>query len=94
MMRCGPGILSGALGSMIMKSLELWLVGFGLRCAALLVCELTCFAFVIPTLFNLHSDAADAAAALLALVALIAGFLSGVMLTREFTALFLDKDHD
>ena len=77
-----------------MKSLDLWLVGFGLRCAGLLVCELACFAFVIPTLFNLHSDVADAAAALIALVALVAGFLSGMALTREFTALVLDKDHD
>ncbi len=58
------------------------------------MCELACFAFVIPTLFNLHSDAADAAAALIALVALVAGFLSVTALTREFTLLLLDKDHD
>lgn len=77
-----------------MKSLDLWLVGFGLRCAGLLVCVLACFAFVIPTLFNLHSDAADAAAALIAIVALVAGFLWVTALTREFTLLLLDKDHD
>ena len=77
-----------------MKSMDLWIVGFGLRCAGLLVCELACFAFVIPTLFNLHSDPADAAAALIALVALVAGFLSVTALTREFTLLLLAKDHD
>ncbi|MGY2734192.1 hypothetical protein [Sphingomonas sp. UYP23] len=74
-----------------MKSLDLWLVGFGLRCAGLLVCELACFGFVIPSLFNLHSDAADVGAAL---IALVAGFLSVTALTREFTLLLLDKDHD
>ncbi|WP_010184427.1 hypothetical protein [Sphingomonas sp. PAMC 26605] len=77
-----------------MKSLDLWLVGFGLRCAGLLVCELACFGFVIPTLFDLHSDVADVGAALIALVALVAGFLSVTALTREFTLLLLDKDHD
>ncbi|MEG3176934.1 hypothetical protein U1872_11895 [Sphingomonas sp. RB3P16] len=77
-----------------MKSLDLWLVGFGLRCAGLLVCELACFGFIIPTLFNLHSDAADVAAALIALAALVAGFLSVTALTREFTLLLLDPNDD
>lgn len=77
-----------------MKSLDLWLVGFGLRCAGLLVCELACFGFVIPTLFNLHSDLANLGAALLALVALVAGFLSVTALTREFTLLLLDPNND
>ncbi|WP_010219099.1 hypothetical protein [Sphingomonas sp. PAMC 26621] len=77
-----------------MKSLDLWLVGFGLRCAGLLVCELACFGFVIPTLFNLHSDLANLGAALLALVGLVAGFLSVTALTREFTILLLDPDNE
>jgi len=77
-----------------MKSLDLWLVGFGLRCGALLVGEIACFLFVVPTLFNLHSDLADAGAAVLALVALVGGFLSGLMLTREFTTLLRSSDHD
>lgn len=75
-----------------MKSLDLWLVGFGLRCTALLVCELACFGVVIPMLFNLHRDAADAGAALIAIAALVAGFLSVRALTREVTLLLPDKD--
>ncbi len=77
-----------------MKSLDLWLVGFGLRCGGLLVCALACFGFVIPTLFNLHNDLANVSAALLALVALVAGFLSVTALTREFTLLLLDSNND
>lgn len=71
-----------------MKSLDLWLAGFGLRCGALLAGELACFLFVVPTLFNLHSDLADFGAALIALVALAGGFLGGLALTREFHAVF------
>jgi hypothetical protein len=70
-----------------MKSFDLWLVGFGLRCAALLVGEVACFLFVVPTLFNLHSDLADAGAALLAIVALGGGSLLAIALTREFNHL-------
>jgi len=77
-----------------MKSLDLWLVGFGLRCGALLVGEIACFLFVVPTLFNLHTDLADAGAAVLALVALVGGFLSGLMLSREFSSLLRSSDHD
>jgi hypothetical protein len=77
-----------------MKSLDLWLVSFGLRCCALLCAELACFLFVIPTLFNLHSDLANLGAALLAIVAIVAGFVSGAMLTREFQLLISDHDHD
>jgi hypothetical protein len=77
-----------------MKSLDLWLVGFGLRCFALLVGEIACFLFVVPTLFNLHSDLADAGAAVLALVALTGGFLSALALTREFTTLLRSSDHE
>jgi hypothetical protein len=77
-----------------MKSLDLWLAGFGLRCGALLAGELACFLFVVPTFFNLHSDLADFGAAVLALVALAGGLLSGLALTREFHILFGRSDHD
>jgi hypothetical protein len=77
-----------------MKSLDLWLVGFGLRCCALLVGEIACFAFVVPTLFNLHSDLADAGAALMAIVALAGGFLSAASLNREFNLVFRSGDHE
>ena len=77
-----------------MKSFDLWLVGFGLRCGALLVGVIACFAFVIPTLFNLHSDLADAGAALLAIVALAGGYLSAVSLGREFNLIFRSGDHE
>ena len=77
-----------------MKSIDLWLVSFGLRCGALLVGELACFLFVIPTLFNLHSDLADAGAALLALAALVGGFLAAAALTRELNILFRSGDHE
>lgn len=77
-----------------MKTLDLWLAGFGLRCGALLCAELACFLFVVPTLFNLHSDLADLSAAILALAALVGGFLLGASLTREFNYLFTDKDHE
>ena len=77
-----------------MKPLDLWLAGFGLRCGALLCAELACFLFVVPTLFDLHSDLADAAAALLAVVALAGGFLWGAALTREFNFLITDQDHE
>ena len=75
-----------------MRSLDVWLVGFALRCGALLLLELTGFLFVVPTLFNLHSDAADVAAAIVAIVALIAGPCWGVALGREFHALVSEKD--
>jgi hypothetical protein len=77
-----------------MKSIDLWLVSFGLRCGALLIGELACFLFVVPTLFNLHSDLADAGAALLALVALAGGFLATAALTRELNILFRSGDHE
>ncbi len=48
--------------------------------------------FVIPTLFNLHSDLADLGAALIAIVALAGGFLAGAGLTRELDNLLKDKD--
>jgi hypothetical protein len=70
-----------------MKSSDWWLVGFGLRAFTLAVTELACFLFVIPTLFNLHSDAADAGAAVIALVAIVGGGLSVTSLSRELTAL-------
>lgn len=60
-----------------MKSSDLWLVGFGLRCSALLFAEVACFLFVLPTLFNLHSDLANAGAVVVAIVALVGGFLAG-----------------
>lgn len=75
-----------------MRPLDLWLVGFGLRCLALLCAEAACFLFVVPTLFDLHRDAADALAALIALVALAGGSLWGLALSREGHALFSDKD--
>ena len=74
-----------------MHSLDWWLVGFGLRCGALLVGELAAFLFVVPTLFNLHSDLADAAAALIALVALVGGIIGALALTGEMRALIKDK---
>jgi hypothetical protein len=77
-----------------MKSIDLWLVGFGLRCGALLVGEIACFLFVIPTLFNLHSDLADAGAALLAIVALAGGLLSALALTREFNHLLRSGENE
>jgi hypothetical protein len=76
-----------------MKSLDLWLVGFGLRSCALLACELACFAFVLPTLFNLHSDLADAGAAIIAVVAIVGGLLAILSLSREFVAL-METHHD
>ncbi|WP_375394444.1 hypothetical protein [uncultured Sphingomonas sp.] len=75
-----------------MQPLDTWLVGFGLRSLALLCLELGCFLFVVPTLFDLHSDLADAAAAILAIAALVGGFVGIVGLTREATALIRDKD--
>lgn len=77
-----------------MTSFDLWLTGFGLRVVALVAAELGTFLFVLPTLFNLHSDLADAGAALLALAALVGGFLWGAQLTREGRRLIEDKDHD
>lgn len=77
-----------------MKSFDLWLVGFGLRCGALLVGEIACFAFVVPTLFNLHSDLADTGAALLAIVALAGGYLLAGTLSREFNLIFRSGDHE
>jgi hypothetical protein len=70
-----------------MKSLDLWLVGFGLRSLALLVIELACFGYVVPTLFNRHSDVADIGAAITAVLAVIGGVLGSLALTREFRAL-------
>lgn len=75
-----------------MKLLDLWLVGFGLRCAALVFAELMAFAYLIPTLFNLHSDLANVGAALIAIVALAGGFLVGAALNREFATLIKEKD--
>ena len=77
-----------------MKSFDLWLVGFGLRCGALLVGVIASFAFVIPTLFNLHSDLADAGAALLAIVAVAGTYLSAASLGREFNLIFRRGDHE
>lgn len=77
-----------------MKSLDLWIVGFGLRCLGLLVAELAVFAFVVPTLFNLRSDVAVLGAALLAILALVGGFLATIALAREFSHLFSDTDHE
>jgi len=76
-----------------MKSSDLWLVSFGLRCSALLVAELGCFLFVVPTLFNLHSDIATATAAFIVVLALVGGFLGGAALTREFN-LIKGEDHE
>jgi hypothetical protein len=70
-----------------MKSSDWWLVSFGLRAFTLAVGELACFLFVIPTLFNLHSDAADAGAAVLALAAVLGGVVSVMGLSRELAAL-------
>ncbi len=75
-----------------MERFDFWLVSFGLRCSALALVELASFLFVIPTLFNLHSDLADAGAALLALVAAVGGFLGGTALTREWRHLFQESD--
>jgi hypothetical protein len=75
-----------------MKSLDLWLVSFGLRSGALVIGELACFVYVIPTLFNLHSDLADLGAVLIALAALVSGFLAGAALTREFDNLLKGND--
>ena len=77
-----------------MSSLDVWLVGFGLRSAALLAGELAVFVYVVPTLFNRHSDLADLGAALLALAALVAGFLGVAMLGREAQALFDSSSSD
>jgi hypothetical protein len=75
-----------------MKSFDLWLVSFGLRCSALLLVEVGCFLFVIPTLFNLHSDLADLGAAVLAIIAVIGGLLGSAALTREWRLLF--EEHE
>jgi hypothetical protein len=75
-----------------MTSFDLWLTGFCLRAAALVAVELGSFLYVLPTLFNLHSDAADAGAAFLALIAIVGGLLWGAQLTREFRRLITDKD--
>ncbi|MEO5773629.1 MAG: hypothetical protein ABIQ32_05870 [Sphingomicrobium sp.] len=77
-----------------MKSLDLWLVGFGLRCGALLLAEIACFLFVVPTLFNLHSDLANAGAAVLAIVGLTGGYLGGAVLTRELRTLIEDHNNE
>lgn len=77
-----------------MKSFDLWLVSFGLRCGALLFGEIACFLYVVPSLFNLHRDAADAAAALVAVVALAGGALTAAALTRELNLLLRSGNHD
>ena len=77
-------------GQIGMKPFDLWLVGFGLRCGALLLLEIASFLFLIPTLFNLHSDLADAGAAVVALASLIGGFLCGASLSREWHLLLKD----
>ena len=76
-----------------MKSSDLWLVGFGLRCCAVLFIELASFAYLIPTLFNLHNDAANVVAALVAVMALGGGYVATVALTREMTS-SSENDHD
>lgn len=75
-----------------MKPLDLWLVSFGLRCGALIFCELAAFAYVVPTLFNLHSDLANVGAGLVAIVALAGGFLGATALTREVRLLADGED--
>jgi hypothetical protein len=50
--------------------------------------------FVVPTLFNLHSDLADAGAAILAIIAIAGGFLWGAALTRELATLLTDENHE
>lgn len=75
-----------------MKPFDLWLVGFGLRCGVLLLLEVASFLFLIPTLFNLHSDVADAGAAMIALTSLVGGFLWGASLNREWNLLLKDND--
>lgn len=77
-----------------MKSLDLWLLGFGLRCGALLLLEIACFLFVVPTLFNLHSNLADAGAAVLAILGIIGGFVGGIALTRELRTLTGDHENE
>jgi hypothetical protein len=77
-----------------MKSFDLWLVSFGLRCGALAIGESACFLYVVPTLFDLHRDAADAAAALVAIVALAGGFLAAAALTRELNLLLRSGNND
>ena len=74
-----------------MTSSDWWWVGFGLRCLALVIGEIASWLFVVPTLFNLHRDAADAAAALIALAALIGGGLATLALTREARLMLEDK---
>lgn len=77
-----------------MRPLDWWLVGFGLRCAVLLVAEVATLLFVVPTLFDLHRDAADAAAALIALVAIGGGVTAVHALTREVLLLLEDRDDE
>jgi len=77
-----------------MKSFDLWLVSFGLRCGALLFGEVACFLYVVPCLFDLHRDAADAAAALVAIVALAGGSLAVAALTRELNLLLRSGNHE
>ena len=75
-----------------MQSLDWWLVGFGLRCCALVVALLGSFLFVVPALVNAHSDLALFGAALVALAALILGFVGIVALSRELQALISDRN--
>jgi hypothetical protein len=75
-----------------MKALDLWLVSFGLRSFALVAAVLAAFLFVVPTLFNLHSDLANLGAALVAIVAIAGGFLGGAALTREFNHMIKGGD--
>ncbi len=75
-----------------MKSSDLWLVGFGLRCCAMLFIELACFGYLIPTLFNLHSDAANVVAALIAVIALGGGYFATIALTREVASISEKND--
>ena len=77
-----------------MRPLDWWLFGFALRCLVLLVGEIATLLFVVPTLFNLHRDAADAAAALVALAAIVGGAAATMVLTREIRLLFEERDHD
>ena len=88
-----PGAFRELRGSTApMKPLDLWLVSFGLRCGALVMIEVAAFAFVVPTLFNLHRDLADAGAAIIAVLALAGGYLATAALTREFNRLLKGGD--
>ena len=93
-MRCRSALWGVRDKSKAMKPFDLWLVSFGLRCGALLLGEVACFFYVVPTLFNLHRDAADAAAAVVAIAALAGGVLAAAALTRELDLLLRSGNHE